>query len=234
MKKAKPEVGFGWHNQNLELARDRLIKGNSYKDLSTVWVIPTRGVLNPKVVSSWIGLMRPMNQKVVGPFFIENMEVGEAYNAAVEMILANPELSKWKYMLTVEEDNIPPQDGLLKLYESMNKYDVVGGLYWTKGECGQPMIYGDPKVMPKSFTPQLPVPEIVQECNGLGMGFNLFKIDIFKKMPKPWFKTEQSVAKGTFTQDLYFYNEAAKFGYKFACDNRIKVGHMDVATGMVW
>jgi len=116
------------------------------------------------------------------------MEVGQAYNTLIEGILANPELSKYKYILTIEEDNMPSVDGLLKLYESMDKYDVVQGLYWTKGEGGQPMIYGDPKVMPKNFIPQMPRIGEVMQCNGLGMGFNLFKLDMFKDpdIPKPW------------------------------------------------
>src|SRR5439155_14163954 len=97
------------------------------------------------------------NQQFIGPIFGENDEVGVAYQKLFDMILGHPELSKWKYILTVEEDNLPPQMGLLKLYESIEQgYDVVGGLYWVKGETGQPMIYGDPKVMPRNFVPQVP------------------------------------------------------------------------------
>lgn len=251
MKKQEQKAVFeGIHNANLAVSAERLKNSKSYKDLSTVWIAAIRGSrkcdcgvvecgriispgLDPTVVQCWLGLMRPMNQKFAGPFFIQGLEVGEAYNAGVQMILDNPELSKWKYILTVEEDNLPPADGLLKLYESMDKYDVVQGIYWTKGENGQPMIYGDPKVMPKSFIPQVPIPDTIQEANGLGMGFNLYKIDMFRKIPKPWFKTQQD-SGGAFSQDLYFYNEAAKHGFKFACDNRVKVGHYDAGTGIVW
>jgi len=186
-----------------------------------------------------MGLMRPMNQKVIGPIFAIGMEVGQAYNTLIEQILANPELSTYKYILTIEEDNMPPGDGLLKLYESMDKYDVVQGLYWTKGEGGQPMIYGNPNVIPKNFIPQIPIPETVQPANGLGMGFNLFKLDIFKnpKLQKPWFKTVQEITPGgarAYTQDLYFYENASKEGYIFACDTRVKVGHYSYVDDIVW
>jgi hypothetical protein len=225
---------IGYHNSNLDASINRLVRGQTYKDLSTVWLTPTRGTLKPKVVSSWMSLIRPMNQPFLGPIFVENDEVGCAYQKAFELVLDNPELSKWKYILTVEEDNLPPSDGLLKLYESIEMgYDAVGGLYWTKGEGGQPMIYGDPKVMPRNFVPQPPIPDTVQHCNGLGMGFNLYKIEMFKKMPRPWFKTIQG-AQGQFTQDLWFYNNANAAGFKFACDTRVKVGHLDTNTGMVW
>jgi len=233
-----PEVGI--HNKDLDISSERLEKSKSYQDLSTIIICPTRGKIPARVVQSWMGLMRPMNQKVIGPIFATNMEVGEAYNSLIESILANPELSKWKYILTIEEDNMPPADGLLKLYESMDKYDVVQGIYWTKGEGGQPMIYGDPNVIPKNYIPQKPIGETIQQCNGLGMGFNLFKLDIFKNkdLPKPWFKTFQGVIPGegakAYTQDLYFYENAAKLGYTFACDNRVKVGHYDYENDIVW
>ena len=225
----------GYHNKDLDVSSSRLEKSKSYRDLSTIIICPTRGQISAKVVQSWMGLMKPMNQKVIGPIFAIGMEVGQAYNNVIESILANPELAKYKYILTIEEDNMPPGDGLLKLYESMDKYDVVQGLYWTKGEGGQPMIYGDPNVTPKNYIPQIPRTGEVQQCNGLGMGFNLFKLDIFKDpdVAKPWFKTVQEIIPGqggrAYTQDLYFYENAAKAGYVFACDNRVKVGHYDYA-----
>ncbi|MBI5306297.1 hypothetical protein HZB04_01805 [Candidatus Wolfebacteria bacterium] len=230
----------GYHNQDSSATNARLEKAKSYRDLSTIIICPTRGVIPAKVVQSWMGLMRPMNQKVIGPLFSIGMEVGEGYSSMIAMILSNPELANWKYILTIEEDNMPPVDGLLKLYESMDTYDVVGGLYWTKGEGGQPMIYGDPKVAPMNFIPQMPQSETAQEANGLGMGFHLFKMDIFKdeRVPRPWFRTVQEVVPGqgakAYTQDLYFYENIRKLGYKVACDTRVKVGHYSIEQDVVW
>lgn len=232
----------GYHNKDIEKSRDRLIKGNTYKDLSTICIIPTRGVIPAKVVQSWWSLMPPMNQRFMRIFMI-GMEVGEAYNNAIEFIINHPDLSKWKYLLTLEEDNMPAPDGLLKLYEAINAppgYDVVGGLYWTKGEGGQPMIYGNVKDIPKNFIPQPPIPDTIQECNGLGMGFNLFKLDIFKnpKLQRPFFKTLQEHIPGVgtkaYTQDLRFFEDAGRLGYRFACDTKVKVGHYDIDRDIVW
>lgn len=231
-------INQGYHNRDLDKSISRLEKGKIYEDLSTIIICPTRGMIPAKVVQSWMSLIRPMNQKVIGPLFAVGLEVSEAYNQLILNILGNNELATWKYILTIEEDNIPPPDGLIKLYENIEQYDVVGGLYWTKGEEGQPMIYGDPKSIPKAFNPQMPKQDFIQEANGLGMGFNLFKLDIFKKMPSPWFKTVQEYIPGQgtklVTQDLFFYESASKFGFKFACDTRIKVGHYDVQNDIVW
>lgn len=227
----------GYHNLDLPAAQDRLIRGHTYRDLSTICIVPTRGSIHARVVQSWLGLITPMNQKFVR-IFVWGMEVGDAYNSAVENILNHPELSNWKYILTLEEDNMPPPDGLMKLYESIEKFDVVGGLYWTKGEGGQPMVYGDPDVYPRNYIPQIPRTGEVQACNGLGMGFNLFRLNIFKEMEKPWFKTIQEYAPGEgtkmMTQDLYFFDRAAKTGHTFASDNRVLVGHYDEREDKVW
>src|SRR5438552_5643895 len=111
----------GIHNSHIDQSVQRLIKGNTYRDLSTIWLTPTRGKLKPRVVSSWISLMKPMNQPFIGPLFVEQDEVGIAYQKLFDMVLDHPELSKWKYILTVEEDNLPPQDGLMKLYKSIEE-----------------------------------------------------------------------------------------------------------------
>jgi hypothetical protein len=235
-------VEIGRHNANLSQTVARLEKGGSYKDLSTICVIPTRGVIPAKVCTAIWNLQSQMNGKFF-KFTVEGKEVGQAYNEAVEMILNNAELSKWKYLLTLEEDNLPPPDGLLKLYESMDKYDAVGGLYFTKGFSGMPMIYGSPTEFPKDFKPQVPVPDAVQPCNGLGMGFTLFKISMFKKLRDrgvcpPFFKTVQEYEPGIgaklMTQDLFFFQLAGREGFSFASDNRVKVGHLDVETGEIW
>ena len=226
----------GVHNADLEASRARLEKGKQYRDLSTVCVVPTRGMIPARVVENWMGMMMPMNNAFFR-IFVSGMEVGEAYNQAVELILGNEHLSKFKYLLTLEEDNMPPPDGLLKLYESIDEFAAVGGLYWTKGEGGQPMIYGDPKGV-LSFQPQQVQLDSVQECNGLGMGFTLFRIEDFREEDKPWFKTIQEWSPETGgqqgTQDLYYFANLRRRGLKVACDTRVKVGHLDVGSGMVW
>jgi hypothetical protein len=43
-----------------------------------------------------------------------------------------------------------------------------------------------------------------------------------------WFKTTASQAEGCFTQDLYFWNNARKFGYRCAVHCGVKSGHYDL------
>jgi hypothetical protein len=186
-----------------------------------------------------MGMMTAMNQKFIR-IMTTDLEVGKAYSETISQILSNPELSKWKYIATLEHDNIVDPDWLLKLYEDIEGYDAVGGIYYTKGESGRPMCYGRPDVQPLNFIPFEPPPDSVTRCNGLGMGANLFRMEMFKdkRLPNPLFQTKQEYTYGQgaqmFTQDLYFYQEAGKLGYKFACSTRTRVGHMDLETGYIW
>lgn len=232
------ESGIGKHNEELEQSIERVEKSKMYKDLSTIIICPTRGLFPTRVVQSWMKLLKPMNQLVAGPIFAESMKVDDAYNALIKYILDHPHLSKFKYILTIEEDNLPPADGLLKLYESIDDYDVIGGLYWSKSDDGFPMIFGDPTVDKYDAKPQIPKYGEIQQACALGMGFNLFKLDMFREIKEPWFKTLESEdrVEGTaqVTQDFYFYRKASDLGYKFACDNRVLVGHYDSKKDKVY
>lgn len=229
----------GRHNASDFAAR--LEQAKLYVDQSTVCVVPTRGVIPARVVQNWMGLITPMNQKFTRIFMI-GLEVGEAYEQAVNIILEHPELSKWKYVLTLEEDNMLPPDALLKLIEHIGEYDALGGLYWTKGEGGQPMCYGDPKSAPLNFIPQIPAVDALTECNGLGMGCTLFKIASLKKLKEkttgPLFKTQQVYEPGKgvsmYTQDLYHFQKGREIGLRYACDASVKVGHYDLNTDIIW
>lgn len=234
----KPEIiiggdTVGQHAKELAATRRRLKAGKQYIDLSTVRVLPTRGTVPIRVMEALENLQTPMNNAFVR-VNVSGMEVGDAYCQAVDIIKTH--LPQFRFMLTVEEDNLPPSDGLLKLYENIctckvlcsDHYAIVAGLYFTKGPGGQPMIYGDPSGA-FGYQPQVPRTDQIQECNGTGMGFTLWRLDVFEHIAKPYFET----ATG-YTQDLYCMKKVREAGYRIASDNRVKVGHLDVNTGEVW
>jgi hypothetical protein len=228
----------GAHNSDLSKTSARLIKGATWKKQRIVLILPAGESIPAKVALSHWNLMFPPNQGVVR-ILAQGMEVGQAYTEAIEQVLAHPELSKWEYILTIEHDNTPPPDGVLKLIERMEEhpeYACIGGLYFTKGEGGVPQIWGDPKDPVLNFRPQLPDPAGgLVECCGTGMGFNLWRLKMFKdaKLRRPWFKTVAG-ADGIGTQDLFFWGDARKHGYRCAIDCSIRVGHYDVANDINW
>ena len=227
----------GKHNDNLDAATSRVIEGATWKRQRTILVMPASVSIPFKVAAAMRGLISPPNQPFLF-FGAEGMEVGDAYSRTLEGIISHAELRDWEYLLTMEHDNLPPQDGLLKLIAAMDKhpeYAAIGGLYWTKGEGGVPQIWGDPKDPVLNYRPQPPQAGAVVECCGTGMGFTLYRLSMFRdwKGPKPIFQTKASAA-GVGTQDLVFWSEARKFGHRCAIDCSVLVGHLDVGTGIVW
>jgi hypothetical protein len=230
----------GIHNSDLKKSGKRILEGGSWKKQRVVMLIPAGTTIPTKVYLSHCSLIFPPNQASFKMAAI-GMEVGEAFSNSIQDILNHPDISEWEYILTIEHDNIPPQDGVVKLIEAMEKnpqYSCIGGLYWTKGEGGVPQIWGDPKDAQLNFRPQVPDPNGgLVECCGTGMGFNLWRLDMFKdpKLRKPWFKTlNGSEGQGVGTQDLYFWGDARKHGYRCAIDCSVKVGHYDLASDIIW
>ncbi len=227
----------GIHNGDVGKARTRLDKSKHWKRQRIVVLLPTAEMIAAKVALSHWALSFPPNNGVARLLAI-GVEVGEAYSTAIEQVLHHPELSQWEYLLTIESDNMPPADGVLKLLERMEtnpQFSGIGGLYYTKGEGGVPQIWGDVKDPVMNFRPQLPdVNGGLVECNGTGMGFNLWRMSLFKdkKLRRPWFVTQRK--DGIATQDLYFAIDARKHGYRFAIDCSVKVGHYDINTDTVW
>lgn len=229
----------GKHNADLGATVIRLREEAAYKDLSTVLVIPAFASIPTRIVASWMSMMNPPNQKVAR-LFAQGMEVGEAYSQTIESVINHPELSKFRFVVTLEHDNAPPPDGLVRLLacaDAHPEFAAIGGLYFTKGHGGVAQIWGDPSEHPVNFRPQLPDPNGgMKECCGTGMGFTLFRMEIFKdtKLRRPWFKTTASQQEGCATQDLYAWNDWRQHGYRCAIDCSIKVGHWDSEAEIMW
>lgn len=264
-KKPLEQYVTGMHGQPIKQVMKKLagkgfervehIVGSTYRDSSTVIVIPSRAhpdtpsmaFFAQPVVQAWQNLLAPMNQKRA-ILFSSGHEVGQAYNAMISNILAHPELSKWKYVMTLEDDNIPPPDAHIRLLESIEwgNYDAVSGLYFTKGEYNMPMAYGDPEEYKKTgvlgFAPRdvraaLAAGQIMP-VNGIACGAALWRMNLFREVPPPWFVTVNDIIPGKgaicTTQDLDFCSKAVRAGKRFAVDMRVRVGHLDTASGTIF
>jgi hypothetical protein len=224
------------------------IRGNTYRDQSTVVIMPSREErIHHRVTSALHGMIAPMNQKRYIMFCVGD-EVGIAYNKMIQSILDHPDLKNWKYVMTVESDNIVPHDAHIRLLETIDaqKWDAVSGLYFTKGEYNMPMAYGDParfestgelEFTPRNVTEALAAGQVMP-VNGIAMGCALWNMDLFRQVPAPWFVTVADIVGGNtieaMTQDLYFCREARRRGHRFAVDMRVRVGHLDLMSGEVY
>lgn len=232
----------------LGFERVEKVHGSTYRDNSTVIIVPSRDpMVHHQVVQRWQNLIAPMNQRRAFIFVVHH-EVGHAYTQTIQNILKDPNLSTWKYVLTLESDNLPPPDAHIRLLESINEFglDAVSGIYWTKGQLNMPMAYGDPEEFRRTgildFRP-LDIREALKrgqviEVNGIAMGCSLYRMELFKEIEAPWFVTVNDIVPGKgvqgFTQDLYFCERAKRRGKRFGVDLRVRVGHIDPSDGTVY
>jgi hypothetical protein len=233
----------------LGFTRIQHIPGSTYRDSSTMIIVPERANrFHVRVVQAWQNLIQPMNQKR-GFIYVTGDEVGVAYTNTIKSILADPNLSKWRYIMTMESDNLPPPDAHVRLLESIEAFslDAVSGIYFTKGPITMPMAFGDPAeyqrtgaldFKPLDLRASLEAGNRVVECNGIAMGCALWRMELFRQIEPPWFVTVADVVEGkgvqAFTQDLYFCEKAKRAGKRFGVDLRCRVGHMDLTTGEVF
>ena len=199
------------------------LKGDTYKNYSTLIVIATRGKktttckcecgkdvsieyqvgFHPWIVEAWKRLIKPMNIPV-NEIVISGYEVGDAYEEAITQLLENPQLAQFKYVLFMEDDVIIPYipgsyGPLIEMYKHLEEYDVSSGIYWTKGDPSLPLIYGDGDInSDKPFEVNTNWrPGDVVNVNGAGMGFALMKRSIFEdpKLTRPFFKSVNEITE---------------------------------------
>ncbi len=228
----------GVHNKNGDVTRSRLMKGGSWKRQRIICILPADALIPARCALAIWNLIMPPNNGCVR-ILCQGMEIGSAYSSAIEGIIAHPELKDWEYILTIEQDNAPPQDGVLKLLEEMEAHpelSAISGAYWTKGIGGQLQAWGSVSDPVVNFRPQLPDPNGgLIECVGLGMGFCLFRLKMFKDpaLRRPWFVTQKG-AGGVSTQDLYAWSDFRKFGYRCGVACSVKVGHWEASSSTMW
>lgn len=234
----------GEHQRDLAQTSERLLRGGSWKKQRTVMILPAGEMIPTKVALAWASLYFPPNQSMHRMAAL-GMEVGDAYSSAIAEVISHPDLSQWEYILTMEHDNLPPPDGLVRLIERMDQhpeYACIGGLYFCKGPGGCAHIWGDIRDPQLNYRPQVPRAGELVECYGTSMGFNLWRMSMFRdqRLARPWFKTLNGTeGKGIGTQDLAFWSDARKYGYRCAVDCSIAVGHLDFdgrfgPKDMVW
>lgn len=213
---------------------------SSYRDTSMVIIMPSRDEwLHKRVVEHLNAIQYPMNGRRV-LFHVQGDEVGVAYSEQIQAVLHHPELSKWRYVLTIEDDLLVPHDCVMKLCESieMGPFDGVSAMYFTKSaEMPMPMAYGDPAEFTRTgqldFRPRDVTEALksggIMPVNGIACGCSLYRMQLFRDLPYPWFVTSPNS-----TQDLAMCSMARRVGKTFAVDCRVRCGHLDFATGTVF
>lgn len=211
------------------------VEGPKYENKSVVSVVPTRGFVHCLAAQSWCNLQYPINHKHKGPMFICGVEVDAAYNGAIKQIIE--QCPEYEYILTMEDDMAIPSMALLRLMQDMGPFDGISALYTRKRPNEKPHVYGDPSKREDFSVLDVKGRSDVVECNAIPMGFTLYRAQLFRDMPFPWFKSHQGIEDGNkvrISQDMWFCREGRRVGKRFAVHCGVHVGHIDAKSSRIY
>ncbi len=226
---------------------------------------PATGLVRMEWVAARYGQMIPTNWSNVefvqymSSFIPLGFQVNDAENLAAKRMVEGG----YEWLLFIESDNILPPNTFIKLNKYMIKGDVpvVGGLYFTKTEPPEPMIYREPG---KGFFADWKLGDKVW-CRGLPFGCTLIHSSIIRALweEAPEYMVGNEITRRVFkhpvakddevgyyniagTTDLFFCNEVItqnifeKAGwpeykdkeFPFLVDTGIFVKHIDNSGNM--
>lgn len=128
--------------------------------------------------------------------------------------------------LLMVDDDMTFESNLLDKMVAQNK-DILGVAYHPRSETSLVTKYLDEThcvVLENNTDPKY---KKTFECHATGTGIILIKVEVLRKMPRPWFAFEyHPTGQCKLGEDWYFCREAKKVGYKVWADPAIKVGHL--------
>ena len=134
------------------------------------------------------------------------------------------------YLMFLDSDQTISAEGIEKLASHLdNGEDIVTTLIFRKDPPFHPCIFSKQKLLPNKQislefydidNQDLTKPFYVESS---GFGCIMMKLDIFKKMPQPWFLPAPYSG-----EDITFMYKAKQMGYKVLCDPTIEVGHYGI------
>lgn len=168
--------------------------------LATEWI-------SAKFWYSYENLEKPENQILI--------TISGAYIALNREKIALKALEeKCTHLLFIDSDMTFPPDSLNKLIA--HKKDIIAGIFFQKYPPYNPAFtIDDKKVIPQELT----------EVDWVGSAFTLINMEVFKKVPRPWFEADFN-PKHIVGEDINFCLKAKKFGYKIFVDPKVDIGHL--------
>jgi GT2 family glycosyltransferase len=159
-------------------------------------------------------------------FYIDT--VGNVFTALARERLAESALeNNMDYLFMIDDDMITDSNFFEQLYR--HNVDIVAGLAFTRNPPHSPVIYelnkGYDAVAQSNYyinysLLSYPKNQLVQ-CDAVGFGGVLIKVDCLRNIPKPWFMTTSGAG-----EDIHFCHKAGESGFKIFMDTSAKMGHM--------
>jgi len=166
------------------------------------------GMVNIKFATSLMALRLPEDTRVI---VSEKVMVHTAREDIVDQLIGDRD-----YILFLDDDMIFDSDLALKLLE--HKKDVIGGLAFQRRKPFFPCIF---KEKEGKYYPIIRKTNQVFEVDAIGLAGTLIRVEVFKKLPKPWFYFTKE-----FSEDFNFSRSVKKAGFRIWCDPSVLLQHI--------
>ncbi len=182
------------------------------------------------------------------PFMVIGDEYARGRNELVHLLFrAEAEMKMtWDYVLWLDDDVIPPDN----VVEALLAHDVAlcSGLYFMRKAPYLPSAYvkvSDPDYSHRFWNITAFPESGLMEVDACGMGCVLIAMEVFRRMPEPWFawvvpdvqrpdpvgrkqleaEWQRLDHKGI-GEDFFFFTKAAQYGYRLSLDTGVLCGHV--------
>jgi GT2 family glycosyltransferase len=191
-------------------------------DVKVLIVVPTREKAETLPVLEKLAIPSGVQIKYLNVF---GRSTADAYNDAIQTALDDGA----DFLLTVEDDTFPPDDGFFKLLQRYREIGdpkvVLGGYYVKKQENREGVhiqIVGGKRQSLTLCNKDVGVYEVYT----IAQGFTLFPMECFLQTEYPW-----TVTTAHLTQDSFLSQKLRDKGFKLLVDGDIKCRHLDVTSG---
>lgn len=191
-------------------------------DVKVLIVVPTREKAENLPVLEKLAIPSGVQIKYLNVF---GRSTADAYNDAIQTALED----NADFLLTVEDDTFPPDDGFFKLLQRYREIGdpkvVLGGYYVKKQENREGVhiqIVGGKRQALTLCNKDVGVYEVYT----IAQGFTLFPMECFLQTEYPW-----TVTTAHLTQDSFLSQKLRDKGFKLLVDGDIKCRHLDVTSG---
>jgi hypothetical protein len=188
---------------------------------------PTLGNVRAEWSMAYSNIQWPTNT-VIGKIMEFDKRIAEARNAIVSKALALDDDSiEVTHIFWLDDDVLCYRDALKALY--LRHLPICSGVYFTKSDAAEPLIYAGPLQGSEPFMPDRLLP-----VWGHGMGLTLIETSVYRRMAATcdlgrdeygnpaWYRTisGETHIEGArenvmdITEDLYFLDLAGKLGYQ--------------------
>jgi hypothetical protein len=196
---------------------------------------PTTGIIRMEWAAARYGMAIPSNfskidmQQYMSSYMPIRYTIADAQN----MIINEAVTKNYEWLVLIEDDTIPPPDGMIKFNEYIRsrEYPVVSGLYFTRSDPADPMVY---RGRGNSFYTDWKLGDKVM-VDGVPTGMLLLSVDLLRAIwndapeymcgeykirrvmdtpVKTWFNEESNAQETlTGTSDLDFCTNIIEGGY---------------------